>query len=767
MAVAYNGNAWLVNKRSLETDFLALLPMKESDPVVSHAFETITESAQQDVLVLIGSRNWDQARAAAQAYADVVARRPEEFTPRSFNAMATDSALAPWWANRRALLTDDDRRLLHDSGRQVWAERALRELLSPISAGRTGAWQDDPFGTFNRWLRSRTADTPVRPVDGVLRVDDGDMHYAVLSMRLRRPVFAMSTQRVVQPQFVAARDAAMRTAPNIEVLAAGMIFPAAAAAMQASREFSTIGWGSILCIALVVWVTFKSLRPIGLVLLSLAVGTIAALGVTAWLYPQVHLLTLAFGASLIGVAEDYGMHALCVSDRGERGARTVMRESLPGLTLALLTTVVSFLALGVSPFPGLQQIAVFSAVGLVSAWLTVVLWFPTLDGLHVGQPRLVFAFERLRVELTRERRGQLRLVAALAAAVVGAIGLARLHADDDIRLLQSLPADLMSEQTEVGRILRMPFTAQFYVVRAPSEREVLEREEALRRRLDSLIPQGVLSGYQAISTWVPSAATQQRDAAVISERLYDAGGPLDQLRAALGEDSAWANRLRRDILPTTALNVASWHASAISEPMRPLWLGRQGDAWVSVVTLKSADVAQSSRLAAAASSIPGVTWADQVHMISSVLGRYRVRMSWALGMSYVAVWLLFLPRYGRRGWRILAPSVTASLAALAVIGLLGQPMQLFHVLALYLVFGIGVDYAIFLTERTHSHAHDAWFAVGLAAISTILSFGLLALSTTPVLRALGTIMLVGITVSTFAAPIFCSVGAPATTERTP
>ena len=44
----------------------------------------------------------------------------------------------------------------------------------------------------------------------------------------------------------------------------------------------------------------------------------------------------------------------------------------------------------------------------------------------------------------------------------------------------------------------------------------------------------------------------------------------------------------------------------------------------------------------------------------------------------------------------------------------------------------------------------------ISAVSTVLSFGLLALSATPVLRAFGVIMLVGVTVSMVAAPLFCS-----------
>jgi len=762
-AVLYNGKVWFVDHRTLETDFLALLPNDESDPVARAAFARVATSAEQNVLVLVGSRDWADARKASEAYVGVLTTQPDWFTPASLAALQSDSALAPWFTNRRGLVTEDDRAALARNAPGDWVKQALNDLLSPMGSGRVGAWQDDPFGFFRRWLQERAAETPVRPMDGVMRVDDADVHYVVLPMRLRSQAFALQSQRQVMPLLNEARALAEKSASGITVKSAGMIFPAAAAAAQANQELSTIGWGSIIGIILITWVTFRSLRPIALILLSLGIGTIGALAVTAFFYKSVHLLTLVFGASLIGVAEDYGTHYLCMSDRNERGGVTVMRDLLPSLSLALLTTVVSFIGLGVSPFPGLQQMALFSTVGLVSAWITVVVWFPALDGKQIGRARVVGWFNWLRIRWLALSHGQPRIWLGVGTAIVSAVGIARLRANDDIRLLQSLPDTLLQEQSDVGRILDVPFTGQLYIVRGLTEQSLMEREEVLRDRLDRLQQQHVFDGYQAVTTWVPSQARQLRAASLVNDKIYATGGALHELRGALQEDDAWETRVRSSAVAASPvpLTSASWLASPMSEPLRPLWLGQQGNEWVSVVTLKGVENQRIPELALAAVGLPGVQWADKVASISSVLGRYRVRMSWVLAASYLLVGLMLLPRYGRKFWRILAPSVVASVVSLAVIGLLGQPLQLFHVLALFLVFGLGVDFAIFLSVQTHSAEGDVSFAVGLAAISTVLSLGLLALSATPVLHAFGLVMLVGVTVSLLAAPLFCGVAVPA------
>ncbi|MFX5578808.1 hypothetical protein ABTD84_20345, partial [Acinetobacter baumannii] len=82
---------------------------------------------------------------------------------------------------------------------------------------------------------------------------------------------------------------------------------------------------------------------------------------------------LVFGASLIGIAQDYGIYFLCarLAAPATQDSTTLLRRLLPGLALMLLAALIGYLGMALTPFPGLQQMAVFSALGLVFAWLTV------------------------------------------------------------------------------------------------------------------------------------------------------------------------------------------------------------------------------------------------------------------------------------------------------------------------------------------------------------------------------------------------------------
>jgi predicted exporter len=104
-------------------------------------------------------------------------------------------------------------------------------------------------------------------------------------------------------------------------------------------------------------------------------------------------------------------------------------------------------------------------------------------------------------------------------------------------------------------------------------------------------------------------------------------------------------------------------------------------------------------------------------------------------------------------------------AALALLGATGQGLQLFHMLALMLLLGIGVDYGIFLHERGSRRDSVAWLAVGISATSTLLSFGLLALSRTPALQAFGLMMLIGLVAVWLAVPCFAGAQSETMEEK--
>jgi len=733
----------------VDSDVLALLPQDANDRLLSDATRLIADNSARQVVVLLGSDDAASAKAAQLAYS-----RSLQAADRAGTLPIVENASVQGWFDqarnfyapyRDRLLTEAQRARLRDTDQATLGQQALAALYGPVGAPRLTEWNRDPLGLWPQWWQARAAGTGLRVGDDGLLQADG-RYWAVMQFQTRDSAFRLDGQQRIGQALDAAAAAARAAVPGVRELRAGVPLHAEAAAAQANREINTIGWGSLAAVLLLVWLAFRSLRPILLVAMSLLIGCATALSVTALVFGKVHLLTLVFGASLVGVAEDYGIHWFGSRQAEPDGSRwQLLRHLLPGLWLALVTSALAYLALGLAPFPGLRQMALFSVVGLAAAFLTVIAWFPFLDKGAVRQTRFSDWLGGTLDGWPRvgQTRRDLWTVLGVATLLVIGTGLWRVQANDDLRSLQSSPPALMAQQIEVGRLLGMPSPAQFFLVQGADAEQVLRREEALVARLDALEAQGRVGGHQAISDWWPSRAHQDADAA-LTARVENA--VLAQVGDATGET------LARPVYGAAA-GIDAFLRDPVSLPFRHLWLGKLGNGQASVVMVDDLSRPDGlSTLRDQAQGLDGVRWVDRTADFSELLGHYRRMMGALLLAGVVLVFGVLAWRYRGQSWRVIAPTLLAGLLTVALLGWMNQPLQLFNVLALLLLLGMGIDYGIFLLE--HRGDRSAWLSVCVGAASTWLSFGLLALSSTPALRAFGLTLLLGIGLVWLITPLF-------------
>ena len=726
----------------LDSNVFALLP-GGGDPRVDAAAERLAATTAQQVVVLLSAGSWEATRRGAQAFDAAVLAAADGRLRRAPAGQGDEvDALAPY---RRGLLTRAQERELRQADARALGDLALARLLGPGGGGAL-SWREDPLGLWPAWLQAQAGRLGLREHWLALREDGRDS--ILLRYELTSPGFRLDGQRHLLDALDHARAAAGDAAGGpVDAPAGGVPLHAEAAAARAHGEINTIGLGSLAAVLLLAWLAFRGLRPILLVGLSLLVGVLCGLSATAAVFGQVHLLTLVFGASLVGVAEDYGIHYFA-SRQAEPTLppRTLLRRLAPVLALALGTSVLAYLALGLAPMPGLRQMALFSAAGLVGAFLTVMLWFPWLDRRPVRASGFARAVGASLASWPRWPAGRRGAVLGVGLACVIGAGLAQLRVQDDLRSLQSSPPALLAAERELGQRLDLPSPAQFLQVSAADPQALLEREEAV---LDALDAAGTGLAWRAVSEQLPSLARQRLRQSLVEraegEALAGAARVLGQAPDAGDARTAW-------------LEPERWLALPASAPLRGLWLGGQDGEWSSLVLVSGLTPARAEAIEALAAGLPGVRWVDRTRDYSRLLGHYRATMGWLLLTGYAAVALALAWRFRGRAWRALAPTVLAALGSLALLGWIGEPLQLFGVLAQLLLLGVGVDYGIFLLE--HEDDPASWLAICVGAASTWLAFGLLALSSTPALRSFGLVLGTGLAIVWLLSPCFRPRTAP-------
>ena len=536
-----------------------------------------------------------------------------------------------------------------------------------------------------------------------------------------------------------------------------MLLHAIAGTERARTEISIVGLGSLVGIVALFLIVFRSWRPLGLSLAVIAIGCLAGLAACLLVFGQIHLLTLVFGASLVGISVDYALHYFCEGFRlgADWSPEAALGHIFAGITLGLITTIIGFAGLLVAPFPGLRQLAVFSSAGLAFAYGSVVTCYPLLTRapMPLRAPPLLPLLARY-ARLWRRRWGWPQVVGCSLVAGILAAGCLRLRAEDDIRLLQSPDPAVLREDQEVRAAIGRAPASQFFLVEGRDPGELLAREEALTTELRALEQAGALAGHRALADVLPSPARQAGNRALLASLIEDDPARLQRLGDAIGlEDGVLQSYAAafREAQGEPPLGLDEWRAGPLAAAYADLWLGRTARGLVAAVSLEG--VREVPALRALARPGQGVHLIDQVGALSALFGEHR-RSTVALTLAaYLAVTLLLAFRYGLKGGLVaMTPPVLAALTTLGLLGLLGQAISLFNIMALLLVLGIGVDYALFFRE-TGVASDTTMLAIALSAITTILAFGLLAFSATAAIHAFGLTVMIGISVAFLLSPM--------------
>lgn len=693
--------------------------------------------------VIVESDDYDEAETIAKTFY----AKLDKTKMHSSNINAT-GIIEDYEKYQNNLLSNKTRKLLINKDYDAVIANAYESLYNPVMPP-IGSIEQDPFLLLTDFVMNLTENFQTSADFVPIQLKEKFYSLIILDVNnelaLSPTVLNAEVKKLVDLQNELSKD-------GVKVYLTGAPVHSYFASSHSIFEINLICiLSTLFVIGLIFWY-FGSLLPLIPIAVSIGLGIYAGYCVTVLIFKDIHILTFVFSTTLIGVCVDYSLHYFVALKEGKRGVDTI-KDIFKSLTVSLITTVSAFLILLFADFVLLRQISVFTITGLVTVYGVVVLGYPMIKAAKqlgseaakrncylekkqspsVVIPSVSEGIQSInnQIKLQGKRNNSTEtdhassplciLVSKYSTTLLSCLvtvllifGLFRTHFDDNIKNMYAPPKNLLNAEKLLTEIVGTSADTSIFVVKGENLQDILQKEEKIADKLNNENSRG----YQALSKFVPSEKRQKSNQILRKElynaKLYEYAGFLPTqtrlrlINANFGNEFLSVNKdfefLKKNFLVdgNTSIMVVS---------------GYKGQ------------------------TIEGVKIINFQKDISSQIRHCRKICLALLVPIFGLLYLLLAKIYDfKSAVKILAPSVCAVVFVFAILGLFGCAINLFHLLAIFLIIGFGLDYSVFRLTNPEKSGDS----VLLSCVTTVFSFALLAFAGFKLISSLGTVLALGL-----------------------
>lgn len=505
---------------------------------------------------------------------------------------------------------------------------------------------------------------------------------------------------------------------------------------------------------------------------------VLALGLFAALRPQLNALTLGCAASLIGFGVDYTIHVLrrCFVEQGRglnqtEALRLTIRETGGGLLSAALTAIVAFVTFLTAEQHFLRDMGLLASLGVAMCLLLSVTLLPALLMCLPQRPDLPPPRPLGVAWLTT---GVLRftpLVLGLSGALSLAASLALLWwppgFETDLRHIHAAHSPTLQVQEDIATLFGGSQEPLTLMLEDATETEVLDDLQRLQPALDDLVADGLLAAVTSPALFYPSLQQQQKvlrrlQAKQSQHLLTVLTASLEETGFDLASLQDYITRMRHALERQQSLDLASFRALGFDNLLQPFLAhdasGAVGlallfpttDLWTQqarqTITKRLTQVLASHGLHGTLESLYTISAAS-----AAEISRDFRRITFLAALSILTIISVQFRRLTLIGL-VLLPVGCGMLWTAGVFAVSGFKLNFMNIAILPMLLGIGIDYGIYIVHHfqrqerrdVQEAMQGTGAAIGLSALTTLLAFGTLALSTNQGIASVGVISLVGI-----------------------
>ncbi len=558
---------------------------------------------------------------------------------------------------------------------------SYERLFDPLGV-MTVSLNDDPYMLFSDFLKSLGGNKE----EEVVKYNNKFYHIINLeisdSKNIKNNVLNSKIKELI---------ASGESLENAKVYMSGIPISSYYENLKFSLEIKIFTLFSLLFIVLIFYLYFKNIKLLIPILMTSFFGIFAGYFVSDLFFGSIHIMTYIFVCAFLILSILFPIRYYIEKDR---------YKLLKNATLVYLVQVICFILLLFSGFSVVRQISLFMMTTITIIYLITVIVYPILPFRVVPH--------RINVNINN------KIAKILIISVISIICIISyvIQFDDNIQHFYFPTQKLMQTQEFFRNISGTDIKTSFVVIKGKNLQDILEKEEEIISNLKSV-------EYQALSKYFPSVK-RQKENFELRQKLYKYS--IKNYATFLSDKNA--NNLISEkssedyLIPQEDLDIL--HEFII-------------DKNTSIIILYNFDNPML---------IKSGKYINLQKDISLKIGKIRKIYEFGLLPYLLVIYSIFAYLYSpKQALKFLFPIIIGCIFSLGFLSLTGQKINVFHIISLFILISIGVEYSIY----NYTGMKNTPDKMLLSYITGVFSSILLVASRFQPLSSIGMVLISGIT----------------------
>ncbi|MBO7268385.1 MAG: MMPL family transporter [Bacteroidales bacterium] len=546
--------------------------------------------------------------------------------------------------------------------------------------------------------------------------------------------------------------------PEIEILFHGAPVQSVFNSRQIKSDLATTLSFSLVLICLIIWFCFRNKSTLLMLLVPVVYGAFFALATIYLIKGGMSLMALGIGAIVLGVALSYCLHVLThykyVSD-----PETVLREQTKPVIMGSLTTIGAFAGLLFTKSELLSDFGLFASLGMVGTTVFCLVFLPHFfnpENNRINQKAFNF-IEKLNTYPFEKQTWlvvSVRIIFAVCLFTGRNVGF-----DSNLRNIGHYEPDVMRSSELLAQKTMPGMESKFYAVLSKDLDSALTYNIALEKKCRELAEKGLIKKYtNSAMLLLPSNVIEER---IALWKNYWTPEKVEQTRKLINRSGKAQGFKDGMFEPFMELTQAEFEANSlidagiIPEGLQANLVECTDSTWLvftSAQALPEDMLTVSNTLVKETEGIPSnaIIVVDPFFYTQNMVELLNDDFNVVLGISSLFVLIVLLLSFRNLAIALIAflPMSMSWYIVLGVMGMFGLEFNLINIVISTFIFGIGVDYSIFVMDGLLGKDNPRLLtfhktAIFFSAVVLILSIASLMFAVHPAISSIGLSTLIG------------------------